>query len=318
MLPQITLVITDLIKYKFVNLWQFYKKMTFQGSLNIRIGLVVIFLSFTSLTFSQSSISCDLKFIDHLVNSGDFEDAMYLLDSTDCSSVQSNDSLNYLRGWTLYSLNRLLPSAECLNKVTPESEFYLKSHFFAAYNFTHTGNLNNAIEVLSKINLNTEKQMSLKNYELAGIYILQGNRVLFKDSFSKINRDLYEISESSDNLQKLSDDLKNHKMKSPVIAGVLSGIIPGTGKLYSGKRGEAISAFIATTGLGIVTWENYRKSGLNSFKTLAFGTAFAFSYAANIYGAVLTVNILETEYRDNVKNSILFNLHIPLRNTFNK
>jgi hypothetical protein len=141
---------------------------------------------------------------------------------------------------------------------------------------------------------------------------------MFEDSFGKTNKSLYELSGSSENLQKISEDLKKHKNKSPLIAGVLSGIIPGSGKFYSGKKGEAISAFIATAGLGLVTWENYKKSGLNSFKTIAFGTAFAFSYVANIYGSIITVNILETEYRNNVKNSILFNLHIPLRNSFDK
>jgi hypothetical protein len=153
---------------------------------------------------------------------------------------------------------------------------------------------------------------------MAGVYLLKGDTGMYNESFAKTKRSFYEISESSDNLQKISNDLIKHKSKSPVIAGILSGIIPGSGKFYSGKRGEAISAFIATTGLGLVTWENYRRNGLNSFGTIVFGTAFAFSYTANIYGAVVTVNIIETEFRENVKNSILFNLHIPLRNLFDK
>jgi hypothetical protein len=285
---------------------------------NIQIGLFVIVLSLSSLSYSQSTYNCDLKFIDHLVNIGDYEEALFLLDSPDCFPSQVNDSVNYLRGWSLYSLKRLLPSSESLIQVKPISDFYYKSHFFAAYNYAHIGDYNSAIVTLSTLILNTEEQISLKNFQIAGVYLLQGNTAMYEDSFNKVNRSLYEISESSDNLQKISGDLKRRKKKSPVIAGVLSGIIPGSGKFYSGKRGEAISAFIATTGLGLVTRENYRKSGLNNFKTIFFGTAFVFSYAANIYGAVVTVNILETEYQDNVKNSILFNLHIPLRNTFDK
>lgn len=292
--------------------------MANRNILKFQIGLLVICLLFSSVSYSQNFPDCDLKFVDHLINIGDYKEALYLLDSSDCSSGILNDSINYLRGWSLYSLKQLSVSSESLIKVTPGSEFYLKSHFFGAYNYAHTGNYNNALEILSKISVNTEKQISLKEYEIAGIYLLQGNRTGYEESFSKINRSLYELTESSDNLQKISGDIKNHKIKSPVIAGLLSGIIPGSGKFYSGKRGEAISAFIATAGLGLVTWENYRKSGLNSFKTIAFGTAFAFSYVANIYGSVLTVYILETEYRNNVKNSILFNLHIPLRNTFSK
>jgi TM2 domain-containing membrane protein YozV len=194
----------------------------------------------------------------------------------------------------------------------------MKSHFFAAYDFMHLGAYSNALETLSNIKVISEKEISLRNYEIAGLHLLQGNETMFEDSFSKTNKNFYELSGSSENLQKIAEELKKHKRKSPLIAGLFSGIIPGSGKFYSGKKGEAISAFIATTGLGLVTWENYRKSGLNSFKTIAFGTAFAFSYVANIYGSVISINVLETEFRNNVKNSILFNLHIPLRNSFDK
>jgi TM2 domain-containing membrane protein YozV len=289
-----------------------------QGILNFRNALILFFLSLTSISFSQNSTPCDLKFVFHLVNAGDNEEAIYLLDSTNCYSGYSNDSLNYLRGWSLYSLKRLVPSSESLIKVRPGSEFYLKSHFFAAYNYTYTLNFSKALETLSRIEFNSEKLNSLKNLELSGIYLLQGQKDKFEDYFSRTNRTYYEISESAENLQKISADLYKHKTKSPVVAGLLSTIIPGSGKFYAGKRGEAISAFIANAGLGLVTWENYRKSGLNSFRTIAFGSAFVFSYAANIYGAILNVNMQETEYKENVKNSILFNLHIPLRNSFDK
>ena len=281
-------------------------------------GMVMLFFLETPFAYCQNTRNCDLLFVNHLVNIGETEEAIYLLDSTDCYKDYSNDSLNYLRGWSLYSLKRLLPSAESLIMVRPESEYYLKSHFFAAYNYTYAGDLGKASETLSEIGVRSEKQVSLRNFEMSGIYLLQGNRTMFEDSFGKVNRSYYELSESADNLEKISADLKSHHNKSPFFAGLLSSIIPGAGKFYAGKRGEAISAFIGNAGLGLVTWENYRKSGLKNFRTIVFGSAFVFSYAANIYGAVLTVNITETEYRENVKNSILFNLHIPLRNSFDK
>jgi hypothetical protein len=284
----------------------------------IHVCLMVIFVSSASPSFSQCSPGCDLRFIDHLVNIGNYKEALYLLDSTDCSSDRMNDSVNYLRGWSLYSLKSLPASSESLLKVTPMSDFYLKSHFFAAYNYAHTGSYNDALKILADIDVRTEKLISLKNYETAGIYLLQGNISKYDDLFPQINRDLYEISESLDNLQKISIDFKNHRKKSPVIAGILSGVVPGSGKFYAGKKGGAISSFLATAGLGLITWENWRKSGSKSFGTIVFGSAFAVSYIANIWGAVVSVNILKTEYNDNVKNSILFNLHIPLRNTFSK
>jgi hypothetical protein len=284
----------------------------------VQVSFIALLLSFVSPAFSQNQESCNLKFINHLVDKGDYKEALFLLDSTDCNSPELNDSVNYLRGWSLYSLKRLLPSSENLIKVKPESYFYLKSHFFAAYNYTHTGNYEKAFQTLSEIALSSEEQLSLKNFEIAGISLLKGDTAGFGESFDKVNQSFYAITESSDNLKKISYDLRNHKRKSPLVAGLLSGVIPGSGKFYAGKRGEAVSSFIATTALGVITLENYRNSGIKSLNTIAFATAFAFSYTANIYGAVLSVNILETEYRENVKNSILFNLHIPLRNSFDK
>jgi TM2 domain-containing membrane protein YozV len=286
--------------------------------LNIEITLCVFFISINSISFSQNKPDCDLKFVNHLVNIGNFKEALFLLDSTDCSTDQLNDSVSYFRGWSLYSLMRLSASSENLIKVAPFSSFYLKSHFFAAYNYSHLGNFEEAIQVLKNIDVTTQKQTFLKNYEIAGVQLLKGDTAGYEELIKHTDLSYYEISESAIVLQKMSESIKNHKSKSPFAAAILSGIIPGSGKFYAGKKGQAISAFISTAGLGVVSLENYRKRGRKSFSTIAFGTAFAFSYVANIWGSVLSVNILETEYRDNVKNTILFNLHIPLRNFFDK
>lgn len=283
----------------------------------IKYYLVLCFLSIKTFGYSQNS-ACDLTFINHLVNRGNYIEALYLLDSTDCASNRMNDSIFYLRGWSLYSLKRLVESSENLLKVGPPSEYYQKSHFFAAYSFTHTGSYDIALKTLSEISLNRERELSLKNFEMAGIYLLQNNLMKFDESAALVNKTQYEISESYENLLRISDEMISHRKKSPFFAGVISGIIPGSGKLYSGKKGEAVTTFISTAGLGLVTLESFKRKGLNNFRTIAFGTAFAFSYVANIYGAVVTVNIIETEYNDNVKNSILFNLHIPIRNTFDR
>jgi TM2 domain-containing membrane protein YozV len=229
-----------------------------------------------------------------------------------------NDSINYLRGWSLYSLNQPVSSSENLLKITPASSLYLKSHFYAAYNYSQTGNFDKATEALDKIELKTDSLNSLKNYQIAGIKLLQGDLPSFEEWFNKVNRGHSGITDLYDRLLSVSVDMKNHRSKSPLIAGLMSGIIPGSGKLYAGKTGEAISAFLSTAGLGLVTLENYRKSGLNSFKTIAFGSVLAVTYIANIYGSAFTVRILETEYKENVKSTILFDLHIPLRSTFNK
>jgi hypothetical protein len=276
------------------------------------------FLFLASMSYAQNPATPDLNFVNHLVNTGQYEDAIYVLDSVKYLTVSDNDSINYLRGWSLYALKILNPSAEYLLKVKPVSPFYYKSHFFASYNYTHTGNYLKATQALENTELKTAKMTALKNYQLSGINLLQGNYKAFDDFIKSTDQSYFEITESALILDSLSAEMRNHKKKSPFIAGLLSGVVPGSGKWYAGKKGEAISAFIAVTGLGIVAWENYRRSGIDSWNTILFTTAFAFSYTANIYGAAVSVNVLETEYKNDVKNTILFNLHIPLRNIFSE
>lgn len=267
-------------------------------------------------SYSQEPGMNDLRFIEYLVNTGSFKEALYVSEKSFFNEIPAIDSLNYLKGWSYYSLKELSSSSLFLLKVSPSSNFYHKSQFFAAYNLAHSGNYQDALAVLEKTEQLNPKLQSLSEFEKGGIMILNGDYEGFKQCFGTVNPDQYELSESYEKINELYGNISGHSPKSPILAGILSGIIPGSGKYYAGRRGEAVSAFIAVTGLGLVTYENYRKTGPGSFRTIAFGSAFALAYTANIYGAVLTVNILESDYQENAKNSILFHLHIPLRNTF--
>jgi TM2 domain-containing membrane protein YozV len=278
----------------------------------IEISFTAFYLLFAVETFSQNGAGCDLKFINHLINSGNFQEALFLLNSSGCSLYPMYDSINFFKGMALYSLNRLDSSSASLTKVTTASSFYQRSHFLAAYNYTFTGNYKKAVETLEITEMMNEKMISIRNFQFAGINLLQKNIPLFNEWLNKTDTIYPDIAKSSSKLLAISADMINHKDKSPLVAGLMSGIIPGSGKLYAGKRGSAISSFLTTVGFGLVTWESYRKTGLNSFRTIAFGTIFAISYTANIYGSVISVRIIENEYRENVKNSILFNLHLSL------
>ncbi len=285
-------------------------------SLIIQIFWLLLLLPVPGIISAQDS--CDLKFISHLVNRGDYREALYLIDSSDCRHVKTNDSLNYFKGWSLYSLKELDASAQCLLKTHPASVFYLKSHFFAACNYTHLGKFDEAIRTLGELQLHSAQDSAMRYFQLAGISLLQNNLPAFREWMDKTDRNQYEITEPADILQKLSGEIQSHKTKSPVLAGFLSAVLPGSGKLYAGKKGEAVSAFLSTVGLGLVACENVSRRGCKDVQTILFGTAFAVAYSANIYGAVLSVRILESEYHENVKNTILFNLHIPLRNSYDR
>ncbi len=259
----------------------------------------------------------ELPFIEHLINKGYYKEAISLIDKNPSKYTSARqDSINYFRGWAAYSLKNLQESTLSLLKVGEKSPFHLKSRFFAGYNQIFLENYADARAILGHINAQADPNSSLLNFELCGIEMLQGNWPKANELLHQVNPDIATLNQQVTALGQICREQAAHRFKSPFLAGVMSAIVPGSGKIYAGKTGEGIAAMIATTGFGLITWENYRKLGIDHVKTIFFGCIFAANYASNIYGSVISVKITENEYKDATHNQILFQLHIPLRNFF--
>jgi tetratricopeptide (TPR) repeat protein len=276
---------------------------------------LLIFILLAHLGFAQNN--SELPFIVHLINKGYYNEVIHLIDRDSLYyTPDQKDSLNYYKGWAHYSLKNLDQSTKSLLKVRKESSFYLKSQFFAGYNQTFLGNFDEARKIIRQVNTEDETNLSLVNFELSGINMLQGNWSKAKEQIQQLNTNIATINQQIVALSQIIKKQETHRSKSPLLAGVMSGIIPGSGKIYAGKTGEGIASMIATTGFGLITWENYRKLGIGHAKTIFFASIFAANYVSNIYGSVISVRIIENEYKDAIHNQVLFQLHIPLRNFF--
>jgi len=276
---------------------------------------LVIFILLVRVGFAQNK--SELPFIEHLINKGYYNEVIHLIDRDSLNyRPGQQDSLNYYKGWAHYSLKNLEQSTKSLLKVGNESPFYLKSHFFAGYNQTFLENYAEARKIISQMNVRDETNMSLVNFELSGIDLLQGNWSKAKEQLQLVNPNIATLNQQVAALGQVCKEQETHRSKSPLLAGVMSCIIPGSGKIYAGKTGEGIASMIATTGFGLITWENYRKLGIGHAKTIFFGSIFVANYVSNIYGSVVSVRIIKNEYQDVLHNQILFQLHIPLRNFF--
>jgi len=107
------------------------------------------------------------------------------------------------------------------------------------------------------------------------------------------------------------------KFRSPVVAGILSAVIPGLGKVYAGKKKQGLGAFFPVLSSALLTWEAYNRGGLKDARFWIFGTIFTTFYIGNIWGSISAVSIKNQEINRSYENKILFNMHIPLRNFFN-
>jgi len=93
--------------------------------------------------------------------------------------------------------------------------------------------------------------------------------------------------------------------KSPLLAGIYSAVIPGSGKYYCGKKNQFLTAFLPTLALGIQTYEAGTKGGMGSARFIVSGILFSFFYFGNIWGSVLEAKNHHIQNYREFENEIL-------------
>jgi tetratricopeptide (TPR) repeat protein len=77
--------------------------------------------------------------------------------------------------------------------------------------------------------------------------------------------------------------------KSPVLAAIMSTVIPGSGKMYAGRAKDGAYALLT---IGLTAWQAYdgfHKDGVRSTKGWIYGTLCAGFHLGNIYGSAIAV-----------------------------
>jgi len=95
---------------------------------------------------------------------------------------------------------------------------------------------------------------------------------------------------------------KNPTYKSEVIAGVLSAIIPGSGKIYTENYGDGITAFILTGIFSYLAYDNFKHP--HQFRAYLFSGLAAGFYLGNIYGSVASAQIFNAKVDFNFLNDL--------------
>lgn len=100
-----------------------------------------------------------------------------------------------------------------------------------------------------------------------------------------------------DEIQKSFKEYKKTYNKSPWIAAGISTILPGFGKLYSGKRNTFFLSTLLSAAYGLQSYECYKNLGLKHPFTIINISAFTLFYITNIYGSYTSVIEQRTEKR---------------------
>ncbi len=96
--------------------------------------------------------------------------------------------------------------------------------------------------------------------------------------------------------------------RSPFLSGVLSTIVPGAGRLYTGRVSDAFTSLFIVGLTGWQAYEGFQRDGLSSVKGWTLGTLSGIFYVGNIYGSVISARV----YNRRVADEFLTTLSIEL------
>lgn len=249
--------------------------------------------------------SAERDFVMYLLDRGLKQDALTLL-AQPC--LVPSDTLSFLRGLALFDDKQMQVAHSWFSQSSLE-----ESLFFDVVSQAHLGSYSGARNTLDGYNGPREE---LRQLQLAGISLLQDEHDLYGNHASHFTYSDVDLSDSEKALDDVAKAIAAHRNKSPLAAGALSALLPGAGQLYAGSLGEALSAFLTVGSLAGITAENWHRYGVKSWRTILSGSICSLFYIGNIYGAYISVDIHNQEFKDETSAIVLYNIHIPLRNIY--
>lgn len=262
-------------------------------------NLFRIFFLLPLSVFSQSS-SFDFhspenikKFADYLFCDGDFLRAIEQYESIDDQAP--NDTIQYKMMFGYSELELYQYSNEIFNRISAHSKFYPDAYLLS---------LKNKLLIESK-SLSLEDKHSFDTKYAERITKLKSISKLYDENFSMSQEKFIEpFDEAEQKTVSMFYDLKtNPPYKSPALAGFMSAIIPGSGKMYVGEWGDGITALAVTGLFAFLAYDNFQAD--HTTRAWIFTGLGAFFYAGNIYGSVASAQIfnarIDFEFNDGLK-----------------
>jgi hypothetical protein len=291
----------------------------------MRRTLVYFFIVTSTLLCSQqipeNRFYNEFNFIIHLANNKLFAEAesekQKLFSKEDLPEAY-HDSVNFFIGMAYYKEKKFSEARQSFLNVSDETFLFYKAHYLAGNIDAENNAPDSALKNYHSIPENTNEALNeLKSFEIAGLYLLKSDYAKF-DSIS--GSDTYRdpvIRQEFENLKTYSERGRRIRRKSPLLAGTLSAIVPGLGKVYAGNNGQALASFLTCGLMAVVAGENYYHLGITHPQTIFFTGLLGFFYVGNIWGSALSVQLVKIEQQLENKHNILVGLKVPIHQFFN-
>ena len=262
----------------------------------------------------------EYAFARYLFDGGQYADAQLLLPELmqRFTGPGQQDTLHWLAG-KLYYQQKMLPQANRYWRQVSKQHapLWQEAQWFSFYNHAYLHQYDSAQALLSQFNGNNDAfYQALYHFEQAGLALLQRNMPAYKAQSARFTGQYYAFANQEQKLAKWYQDIQARPKRKPWVAAGLSAIVPGLGRIYTGRPGQGLLSLLTHAFIGVQALEGYRKDGPQSARFIVYAVVLGGFYIANIYGSALSVKVTQTEFNEAVNQQILLDMHIPLRTIF--
>ncbi len=241
------------------------------------------------------SIENRLKFGDYLFCQGDYNRAIdeyqFIL------SKRNIDSLKFKIALSLRELNRYSEAENSFKKLLNQNIFKEEAQF-EYYRALYLADDFNSLLKEYRVDSYSNKKFGNDIKKLVNLPKLYSqNEITDSSSFFRP----FNKAESLE-LLKFYMRKRNLENKSPILAAIMSAVVPGLGKIYTEKYGDGITAFLVTGLLTFLSVDNFNAK--HDFRGWLFAGLAAYFYAGNIYGSAASAQIYNAEVRLSFDNDL--------------
>ena len=249
-------------------------------------------MKFLLLLFLYATASCqnilqrqDYKrlFADHLFCSGDYLRAVEEYES--CLHFGYNDTIDFKIMLSLNAMNKYDLAEQKSVRLMSNSSFKDLVVAERLKILMTGGNFSGLRDLYSSSRSEYTAAKKLRNFSFF---------YSDKDSLPSPPYLLIPFNEAeSSELQTLYDKKMNLPSKDPVLAGFLSVMFPGAGKIYTEEYGDAVFAALATGIFGYIAYSSFKAD--HTFRGYLFSGIAGWFYAGGIYGSAASAQIFNAK-----------------------
>ncbi len=254
------------------------------------------------------------KFADFLYEQGDYLRAVGEYQRYLFYRPQESEEINY-RIAVCYRFGgksaQAIQSFEALLRTYPESQYTSRiyyqigaTHFFMDRYDQSARFLSDALPRI------TDRRQHAEAEQLIGLSYLRQKQ--WSDAGEVFRRlqgsDILRIREKAAVYNIYAENGERLPTRSPFFAGVLSTVVPGAGRVYTGRFADALNTLFTVGFTGWQAYDGFQRDGLASVKGWTLGTLCGVFYVGNIYGSVISARV----YNRHITDEFLATLFIEL------